>query len=149
MNHLIRSRSNVVNNEYEYLQWLNVYIEQLEICATFLVRINITTWWLKINKSWLAIRWTLFSKNPRTFKKMWWYYDDDCLRIFSETNVKESTTNKNSDNKTQVADQGKNKKRKPSTLEARNELWSIFATMEKFGKEMEENETSNNQLHKV
>lgn len=80
---------------------------------------------------------------------MWWYYDDDCLRIFSETNVKESTTSKNSDNKTQVADQGKNKKRKSSTPEARNELWSIFATMETFGKEMEENETSNNQLHKV
>lgn len=80
---------------------------------------------------------------------MWWCYDDECLRIFSETNVKESTTNKNSDNKTQVADQGKNKKRKSSTLEATNELWSIFATMQKFGKEMEENERSNDQLHKV
>lgn len=43
---------------------------------------------------------------------MWWCYDDECLRIFSETNVKESITNKNSGNKTQVADQGKKLEKK-------------------------------------
>lgn len=65
-------------------------------------------------------------------------FDDHCERRFVETDATKSTGNKNSDNKTPVTDQGKNKSRKSKTLEAKNDLWSIFVTTKNIGKAMEE-----------
>lgn len=148
MNHSIRSGRNVVNNECEYLQWLNVYIEQRETSTNLTGEYQYDSLMIKDQENLISDK---METNLNKFLESQCddAFDGDCARRFVETDAKESTGNKNSDDKMPVTDQGKNKNRKSRILEAKNELWSIFVTMKNIGKAMEETETSNNQFNEV
>ena len=150
MNHSIRSGRNVVNNECKCLQWLNVYIEQRETSTNLTGEYQYDNLMIKDQENLISDKMeTNLKKFLESISQCDDAFDGDCVRRFVETDARESTGNKNSDNKMPATDQGKNKNRKSRILEAKNELWSIFVVMKNIGKAMEETETSNNQFNEV